>query len=115
MNWCRHTLHEESKAMPIHDWTKVRSGTFHYFHLLWLSTLSVRLNRGILPDGFFAMAEQVVGRPNADVVTLQTSPSAKPSFESGGVAVAHAKPKTTFVQSIEKERYARNWPSRKRS
>ncbi len=52
--------------MPIHDWTTVSAGTFHNFHFLWTATLANRLNAGVLPPGFFAMAEQVVGGPEAD-------------------------------------------------
>jgi hypothetical protein len=77
--------------MPIHDWTKVKAGTFHNFHLLWTSTLTNRLNAGLLPPGFFAMAEQIVGGPEPDVVSL------------------HTRPKATFVltAALEGERYAR--------
>ena len=53
------------------------------------------------------MMEQIVGRPNADVVALQTGSRTKPAPESGGVAVAQAKPKTSIVQLIEQGRYAR--------
>ena len=93
--------------MPIHDWTRVRSGTFHNFHGLWLANLTNHLNAGLLPPEFFAMMEQVVGRPNADVVALQTGSGTKSLPESGGVAVAQPKPKTSIVQSTEQERYAR--------
>ena len=93
--------------MPIHDWTRVRSGTFHNFHFRWTASIMDCLNAGILPPGFFAMAEQNVGRPNADVVALQSDPARRPASDSGGVAVAQPKPKTAFVQSIEQDRYAR--------
>jgi hypothetical protein len=93
--------------MPIHDWTKVRAGTFHNFHFLWTATLSNRLNAGLLPPGFFAMAEQVVDGPEPDVVTLHTRP--QPKSDNGDVAVALPPPRATFVlpAAQESERYAR--------
>jgi len=96
--------------MPIHDWTRVKAGTYHNFHLLWMSTITNRLNAGLLPLGYFAMAEQIIGRPETDVVTLQTGPRTQlPADANGSVAVAAARPKTRFVVPIasEKERYAR--------
>jgi hypothetical protein len=46
--------------MPLHDWTRVDAGTFHFFHLQWISSLCDTLNTGGLPKGFFAMAERPV-------------------------------------------------------
>jgi Protein of unknown function (DUF4058) len=91
--------------MPIHDWTRVKAGTFHNFHVLWTSTLTNRLNAGLLPAGYFAMAEQIIGGPEPDVVSLHT----RPRPDSGGVAVAPPSPKATFVMPVpeETERYAR--------
>lgn len=96
--------------MPMHDWTRVKAGTYHNFHVLWMSNITNRLNGGLLPAGFFAMAEQVIGQPEADVVTLQTGARPKPPFASnGGVAIAPVRPKTRFILPFppEKERYAR--------
>src|SRR5438094_172200 len=96
--------------MPIHDWTRVKAGTYHNFHYRWVAAIMDRLNAGLLPSGFFAMAEQIIGRPETDVVTLQTSSRSKPpSAFNGGMAVAPARPKTRFVVPIasDPERYAR--------
>ena len=38
--------------MPMHDWTRVKSGTYHNFHVLWMSNITNRLNAGLLPPGF---------------------------------------------------------------
>lgn len=43
--------------MPAHDWTRVIPGTFHDFHHEWISTIKRTLNDGILPLGYYAMAE----------------------------------------------------------
>jgi len=96
--------------MPMHDWTRVKAGTYHNFHVLWMSSITNRLNAGLLPSGFFAMTEQIIGRPETDVVTLQSGSRPKPSKDRGnGVAVAAARPKTRFVLPIapDRQRYAR--------
>ena len=93
--------------MPIHDWTRVDAGTFHNFHLLWTATLTNRLNNGILPPGYFAMAEQIIGRPETDVVTLQRGKPGTDPEPTGGVAIEEAPPKTQFVLPAEQERYVR--------
>ena len=57
--------------MPIHDWARVEAGIFHHFHQAWTVEISNALNKDQLPDGFFALAEQIIGGPISDVVTLQ--------------------------------------------
>jgi hypothetical protein len=96
--------------MPMHDWTRVKAGTFHNFHVLWMSTLTNRLNAGLLPSGYFAMAEQIIGKPETDVVTLQTGSRPPGSAAgNGGVAVSPFRPRTRFVMRLapDPERYAR--------
>lgn len=95
--------------MPMHDWTRVKAGTYHNFHYRWVASIMDRLNAGLLPAGFFAMAEQIIGQPETDVVTLQAGPRRKPPFGSnGGIAIAPVRPKTRFVLPLppEQERYA---------
>ncbi len=89
--------------MPIHDWTRVSFGTFHNFHQGWMITLRDALNAGRLPEGYFAMAEQVVGRPEGDDKALEVDRSLPPG--GGGLATA-TRPATTFVLAAEEERYA---------
>ncbi len=57
--------------MPIHDWTRVNAGTFHDFHGSWITHIKESLNGGVLPHGFYAMAEQHTGRMVGDVITFQ--------------------------------------------
>ncbi len=45
--------------MPLHDWTRVDDGIFHDFYLAWIAEIRRSLNKGLLPDGFYALAEQV--------------------------------------------------------
>ncbi len=57
--------------MPIHDWTRVEAGIFHHFHHRWISAVSDALNAGLLPDEYYALAEQDVGRFGPDVLIVQ--------------------------------------------
>ena len=47
--------------MPIHDWTRVAAGTWHDFHLGWVSGLQRSLNCELLPDSHYAQAEHAIG------------------------------------------------------
>ena len=77
--------------MPVHDWTRVNAGTFHHFHTTWITHLSDALNGGLLPKGYYAMAEQHAGLGIADILTLQTDDQATLTpKEAGPVAVAEA-------------------------
>ena len=73
--------------MPVHDWTKVDAGIFHDFHCAWIIHLKESLNEGLLPDGFYAMAEQhardrIPRRPDALALPNRTG-AARPSRRSG--------------------------------
>lgn len=57
--------------MPIHDWTRVTAGTWHAFHLSWISEIQESLNDGLLPPDHYAQAEQIAGPFGPDVLTLQ--------------------------------------------
>src|SRR4051794_5832162 len=52
--------------MPVHDWTRVSDGTFHDFHYSWVLEIKRALKRGLLPKGYYVMAEQLgdVGAPD---------------------------------------------------
>jgi hypothetical protein len=89
--------------MPMHDWTRVKSGTYHNLHVLWTAAIANRLNAGLLPPECYAMAEQKVGGPEPDVITLSTG---APDIQPGG-GVAVAAPKASVVERAEKRRYAR--------
>ncbi|MCC7424157.1 MAG: hypothetical protein IT428_28150 [Planctomycetaceae bacterium] len=63
--------------MPVHDWTRVSAGTFHAFHVAWLAELQKALNHGLLPSGYYALAEQVAGGIGLDVLTLESRGTAE--------------------------------------
>ena len=77
--------------MPIHDWTLVDAGTFHDLHQAWITHLKETLNGGLLPDGYYAMGEQIASGREPDVLALRV-PSAPSKTPSGGVAVAETAP-----------------------
>lgn len=85
--------------MPIHDWMRVNTGTFHAFHNAWITHLMGTLNGGLLPPDYYALAEQVASRMQTDVLTLHRPDSGAstptppgPSNGSGGVALADSPP-----------------------
>jgi hypothetical protein len=93
--------------MPIHDWTKIRAGAFHHFHQTWTIEIAAVLNGGDLPAGYFAMAEQIVGGPEPDVVTLQV-PGSETDRTSGGIAIAETPPQAKIISvASENATYAR--------
>src|SRR5665213_2979508 len=98
----------EALSMPIHDWTRVGSGTFHDFHQTWTVTLRNALNEGILPSGYFAMVEQRVGGPIADVLALELALPADTTSEEpgGGLAVAISPPRAQMTRRADAEVYA---------
>ncbi len=96
--------------MPMHDWARVKSGIYHNFHFRWIAAIMDRLNAGLLPAGYFAMAEQIIGQPETDVVALETFAAATPCRGGeGGVTTVPVRSQTRFVVQYppETQRYAR--------
>lgn len=91
--------------MPMHDWTRVRSGIYHDFHQVWTIEIRNRLNGGVLPAGYIAMADQRVSGPEPDVVALKLR---DPRNAEGGLAVADAPPRMRMASRVDPEaaRYA---------
>ncbi|MBY0522852.1 MAG: DUF4058 family protein [Gemmataceae bacterium] len=97
--------------MPAHDWTRVEAGIFHDFHTVWIANLRTVLNDGLLPPGYYALAEQHFGGPITDVLTLHTNPASGslPPLppDTGGTAVAEAPPHVRRVIQMESAAIAR--------
>lgn len=93
--------------MPIHDWTRVEAGIFHHFHLEWVGDLSRMMNRGVLPSGYYALAEQFAGGFGPDVLTLHRSipPAPLPEVIPGAIALAEAPPKVRVRARAEFDYY----------
>jgi hypothetical protein len=99
--------------MPLHDWTRVDDGVFHDFHTGWIGELRKVLNGGLLPEGYSALAEAVLGGLNADVLTLEESPfggNGEPPAEGipGTVAVAVTPPRVRLHQRAASESFTRH-------
>ena len=75
--------------MPMHDWTRVEAGTFHDFHLAWIAELRKALNGGVLPPGYYVMAEQRMDNTIPDVLGLRQRPASHLWYEAGIVEVLH--------------------------
>lgn len=75
----------------MHDWTRVDPNDYHHFHGRWIFAITDSLNGGLLPDGYFALAEHTTPPIIPDVVTLTVPDEQRsPSFGSsgpGGLAV----------------------------
>jgi hypothetical protein len=69
--------------MPIHDWTRVNAGIFHDFLQGWTIEIRRTLNKGVIPSGYVAMADQRVSRLELDNLDLQLhEPSSLGGLES---------------------------------
>jgi hypothetical protein len=98
--------------MPLHDWTRVDAGIFHHFHHRWITAISDRLNAGLLPPDYYALAEQQAAGFGPDVLTLQgpatdlqgmrTNPA--PGEPSG---LLLAPPQVRFTAASTREFYRR--------
>jgi hypothetical protein len=100
--------------MPIHDWTRVAAGIFHDFHHAWIEEIKRSLNNGILPDDYYAMAEQHTAAFGPDVLTLQGSRNGDaddelpgtPSGSSNG-SLLLADPRVQVTAETDMEFYRR--------
>src|SRR5690242_1134850 len=90
--------------MPMHDWTRVGDGEFHDFHTAWIAELRKALNRGVLPKGYYALAEQQAGEVGPDVLTLR-SPQEFDAEDHGGIAVAVQPPKVETISTADLRAY----------
>lgn len=96
--------------MPVPDWTRVSDGTFHHFHYAWVLETLRTLRRGLLPTGYYVMAEQIggaIGEP--DVLTLQTS-ATNPDpegFPAGTATLTETPPMVQTRMTIPRDPYAR--------
>lgn len=92
--------------MPVHDWTRVNAGTFHYFHSAWITHIVEALNGGLLPDGFYALGEQVARDVGPDVLTFHVPVSAvadRSGTPAGALAVAEAPPRVSLTTTLDRE------------
>src|SRR5262245_49019628 len=98
-------------AMPVHDWTRVEARIFHAFHHDWITEIARALNRGLLPDDYYALPEQQAAGFGPDVLALQSqTPSGNDAAAaSSGTAAAifWTRPQTRFTAETDAEFYRR--------
>jgi hypothetical protein len=97
--------------MPVHDWTRVVAGNFHDFHQRWIGAIRDALNDGRMPEGYYALAEQVAEGPKPGVVALEArrpdeSPFDVKTLDERAVAVIERPPKVRFTDEQERDIYA---------
>ena len=102
--------------MPLHDWTLVEAGIFHDFHLAWIAEIRRTLNGGLLPAGFYALSEQVIGGGSPDVLALHEPELDRSDFgsggsgqplptQAGGTTLRTSPPRTRHIARSEREIY----------
>jgi hypothetical protein len=97
--------------MHVHNWKRVVAGIFHDFHFSWIHAIRDELNGGLLPENYYAMAEQVAGAPRPDVLALEEIPSDErptrmPVDDLSGVALAEHPPQVRYTLEAEEAIYA---------
>jgi hypothetical protein len=94
--------------VPIHDWKRVPAGIFHHFHHDWITEIARTLNRGLLGNNYYALAEQMAGGFGPDVLALEELPRTRRELTNGtGAQLVLTPPKTRFTLISEGEFYRR--------
>jgi hypothetical protein len=96
--------------MPIHDWSRVEAGVFHHFHQRWIAAICDVLNEGLLPDEYYALAEQYANGRIPDVLTLHGKTHNRdttPSDDGHRSTAVRDRPKTRYVVESEADAYLR--------
>ena len=79
--------------MPIHNWSGVSDGMFHWFHQTWIVAIAQWLNHGRLPEGFYAIGEVYANNVEPDVLAVEDRP---PENGRANGATAHGFGVVTF-------------------
>jgi len=97
--------------MPIHDWSRVGAGIFHDFHHAWIEEIKRALNGGLLPDTYYALAEQHAAGFGPDVLTLQggagQDPGPDDTPDPGGGGLVTTAPAVRLAAESDREFYRR--------
>lgn len=89
--------------MPMHDWSRVDPNDYHDFHGAWIYAIRTALNSGILPTGYFALAEHTTPPIIPDVVTLSVPGEDVCAYE-GAPKSGEAVAPTTVVETARGKR-----------
>ncbi len=99
--------------MPVHDWTRVEAGILHDFHHRWITAISDALNKGLLPEDYYALAEQHAAGFGPDVLTLEETVLDEGETDrlaaegSENTAILVAPPKVALTAETDMEFYRR--------
>jgi hypothetical protein len=96
--------------MPIHNWSRVSDGMFHWLHQTWIVAIAKWFYEGRLPEGFYAIGEVYAYEVEPDVPTVEdrrpkTGRANGHSSNGFGVALLESPPKTRFTWEAETESY----------
>lgn len=83
--------------MPVHDWTRVSAGTFHDFHSAWIIHLKEALNAGLLPEGYYAQAEQHAGHTIGDILVQAAGDNGPFELDDPGANAAYRAARRTLA------------------
>ena len=75
--------------------TRVDAGLFHDFHQTWVIEIKKTLNAGLLPSGYYALAEQVMGGGIPDVVSLE-----RPATDDPLPSLGHGLERTAVAPAV---------------
>ncbi len=90
--------------MPIHDWKRVEAGIFHDFHHDWIAEIKRALNATLLPQDYYAMAEQQTPPYGPDVVALESRMPDDFSISTSDASTALlTKPKAILTSKSDAE------------
>jgi hypothetical protein len=95
--------------MPMHDWTRVEPNDYHTFHYGWIATIYQTLNQGVLPEGYFAMADHTTPPIVPDVVTLSLSDQTADAASGGVALVANPSTSIAATESGRKKKLTGRW------
>ncbi len=60
--------------MPIHNWSRISDGMFHWFHQTWIVAIATWLNEGRLPEGFYAIGKVYANEVEPEVLAVEARP-----------------------------------------
>ncbi len=96
--------------MPVHDWSRVAAGILHHLHHSWIEEIQRSLNAGLLPDDYYALAEQRTAGYGPDMLALQVDSGDDSSFDAPvhrNVGLMVAKPQVAVTIETDMEFYRR--------
>jgi hypothetical protein len=89
--------------MPMHDWKRAERDVFHDFHTAWIVEIRRALNAGILPQGYYALAEKTLRDMIPDVITMHRPAGSNGTGRRGhgiGGTLVETAPRARFTASI---------------